>query len=111
MIIETEKDVTTAGLAEIPRAPSPRFREIMSAFVRHLHDFAREVKLTEEEFREAMAYIVKTGQASNATHNEAVLISGSLGFSQLIVMLNNGDNGGDTDRRLLRPFWRLHSPV
>jgi catechol 1,2-dioxygenase len=111
MIIETEKDVTKAVLAEIAKAPNPRFREIMSAFVRHLHDFARDVKLTEEEFREAMAYIVKTGQASNATHNEAVLISGSLGFSQLIVMLNNGDNGGDTDASLLGPFWRMHSPV
>jgi hydroxyquinol 1,2-dioxygenase len=111
MIIETEKDVTKAVLAELAKAPNPRFREIMSAFVRHLHDFAREVKLTEEEFREAMAYVVKTGQASNATHNEAVLISGSLGFSQLIVMLNNGDNGGDTDASLLGPFWRMHSPV
>jgi len=112
MIIETEKDVTKAVLAEIARAPNARFREIMSAFVRHLHDFAREVKLTEEEFREAMAYIVKLGQHSNETHNEAVLISGSLGFSQLIVMLNNGDNGQvETDASLLGPFWRMHSPV
>src|SRR5919205_1990020 len=110
MIIENQKDVTTAVLAEIARAPNARFREIMSAFVRHLHDFAREVKLTEEEFREAMAYLVKLGQVSNETHNEAVLISGSLGFSQLIVMLNNGDNGGDTDASLLGPFWRMHSP-
>ena len=111
MIIETEKDVTKAVLAELAKAPNPRFREIMGAFVRHLHDFAREVKLTEEEFREAMAHIVKLGQHSNETHNEAVLISGSLGFSQLIVMLNNGDNGGDTDASLLGPFWRMHSPV
>ena len=111
MIIETEKDVTKAVLAELAKAPNARFREIMGAFVRHLHDFAREVQLTEEEFREAMAYVVKTGQASNATHNEAVLISGSLGFSQLIVMLNNGHNGGDTDASLLGPFWRMHSPV
>jgi hydroxyquinol 1,2-dioxygenase len=111
MIIETERDVTKAVLAELAKAPNPRFREIMGAFVRHLHDFAREVKLTEEEFREAMAYIVKLGQVSNETHNEAVLISGSLGFSQLIVMLNNGDNGGDTDASLLGPFWRMHSPV
>ena len=111
MIIETEKDVTNAVLAEIARAPNPRFREIMSVFVRHLHDFAREVKLTEEEFREAMNHIVKIGQASNETHNEAVLISGSLGFSQLIVMLNNGDNGQvETDASLLGPFWRMHSP-
>src|SRR5262249_58552144 len=66
----------------------------------------------EEEFREAMAYLVKLGQHSNETHNEAVLISGSLGFSQLIVMLNNGDNGQvETDASLLGPFWRMHSPV
>ena len=110
MIIETEKDVTKAVLAELAKAPNARFREIMGAFVRHLHDFAREVQLTEEEFREAMAYIVKLGQVSNETHNEAVLISGSLGFSQLIVMLNNGDNGGDTDASLLGPFWRMNSP-
>jgi hydroxyquinol 1,2-dioxygenase len=110
MIIETEQDVTKAVLAEIARAPNPRFREIMSAFVRHLHDFAREVKLTEEEFREAMNTIVRIGQVSNESHNEAVLMSGSLGFSQLIVMLNNGDNGGDTDASLLGPFWRMHSP-
>src|SRR5499425_3206862 len=112
MIIETEKDVTKAVLAELAKAPNARFREIMSAFVHHLHDFAREVKLTEEEFREAMAHIVKLGQVSNETHNEAVLISGSLGFSQLIVMLNNGDNGQvETDASLLGPFWRMHSPV
>ena len=49
MIIETEQDVTKAVLGEIARAPNPRFREIMTAFVRHLHGFAREVKLTEEE--------------------------------------------------------------
>jgi catechol 1,2-dioxygenase len=84
----------------------------MSAFVRHLHDFARETKLTEEEFREAMGYIVRLGKHSNETHNEAVLISGSLGFSQLIVMLNNGDNGQvETDASLLGPFWRMHSPM
>jgi catechol 1,2-dioxygenase len=112
MIIEKQEDVTKAVLAELQRAPNARFKEIMSAFVRHLHDFAREVKLTEEEFREAIAYIVKLGQHSNATHNEAVLISGSLGLSQLICMLNNGDNGQvETDASLLGPFWRMHSPV
>src|SRR6266478_1081532 len=37
MIIEDEKDVTTAVLKELQRAPNGRFREIMSAFIRHLH--------------------------------------------------------------------------
>jgi catechol 1,2-dioxygenase len=112
MIIEKQEDVTPAVLAELQHAPDARFKEIMSAFVRHLHDFAREVKLTEEEFREAMGYIVKLGQHSNATHNEAVLIAGSLGLSQLVCLLNNGDNGQvQTDASLLGPFWRMHSPA
>ncbi len=54
MIIESEKDVTKAVLSEYARTKNPRLREIMSALVRHLHDFAREVKLTEEEFQAAI---------------------------------------------------------
>jgi hypothetical protein len=54
MIIGSEKDVTKAVLSELDRAKNPRLKEIMSALVRHLHDFAREVKLTEEEFQAAV---------------------------------------------------------
>ena len=112
MIIENEKDVTTAVLSELARAPNPRFREIMSAFVRHLHDFAREVRLTEEEFQTAIGYVAALGQRTNESHNEAVLMSGSLGFSTLICLLNNGDNGQtETDANLLGPFWRMHAPA
>src|SRR3984957_17355532 len=111
MIIESEKDITPAVLSELARAKNPRFREIMSAFVRHLHEFAREVKLTEAEFQAAVGYIVALGQHTNETHNEAVLMSGSLGFSSLICLLNNGDNGQtETSANLLGPFWRMDSP-
>jgi hydroxyquinol 1,2-dioxygenase len=111
MIIEHEQDVTRAVVSELERAPDPRFRQIMSAFVRHLHDFAREVRLTEQEFRAAIGYIVRLGRHTTETHNEAVLMAGSLGFSQLIVMLNNGNNGQvETDASLLGPFWRMHAP-
>jgi len=112
MIIGNEKDVTKAVLSELARAPNPRLREVMSAFIRHLHDFAREVKLTEAEFQAAIAYIVALGQHTNETHNEAVLMSGSLGFSTLICLLNNGSRGQtETDANLLGPFWRLDSPA
>jgi catechol 1,2-dioxygenase len=111
MIIENEKDVTRAVLSELARAPNARFKEIMSAFVRHLHEFAREVKLTEEEFQAAVAYLVALGKKTTETHNEVVLMSGSLGFSQLICLLNNGQGGEvETDANLLGPFWRMHSP-
>src|SRR3974390_1042843 len=112
MIIENQNDVTTAVLAELARAPNARFREIMSVLVRHLHDFVREAKLTEEEFHAALAYLVAIGKHSNESHNEAVLMAGSLGLSALICLLNNGQQGTtETDQNLLGPFWRMHSPI
>jgi catechol 1,2-dioxygenase len=112
MIIENQKDVTTAVLSELQRAPNARFREIMSAFVRHLHDFVRETGLTEEEFRAATEYINAIGKHSNETHNEAVLMAGSLGLSALICLINNGERGTiETDHNMLGPFWRMHSPI
>jgi len=111
MIIEGPDQVTQAVLSEIERAPDQRFREVMSALVRHLHAFVREVKLSEDEFHRACAIVNSIGQASNAHHNEAVLMSGSLGVSTLVCLLNNGSNGAtETTANLLGPFWRLDSP-
>jgi hydroxyquinol 1,2-dioxygenase len=109
VIIENQEDVTTAVLSELQRAPDARFKEIMSAFVCHLHAFAREVSLTEEELRIAASYVNAIGKASTASHNEAILMAGSLGLSALVCLLNNG-NGGETDASLLGPFWRASSP-
>jgi catechol 1,2-dioxygenase len=110
VIIESQEDVTTAVLSELQRAPNARFKEIMSALVRHLHDFAREVQLTEEELRTAASYINAIGKQSTDSHNEAILMSGSLGLSALVCLLNNG-NGGPTDANMLGPFWRMSSPA
>jgi len=112
MIIENQEQVTEAVLSELQRAKDPRFREVVSAAVRHLHDFAREVKLTEDEFRQACAFIASLGKKTNETHNEVVLLAGSLGFSTLVCLLNNGNNGQtETTANLLGPFWRMDSPV
>lgn len=112
MIIGSEKDVTEAVLCELKHAPDPRFREVMSSFIRHLHDFAREVKLTEEEFQAAIGYLVALGKHTSETHNEGVLMAGTLGFSALICLLNNGDGGQtETDANLLGPFWRADAPL
>ena len=112
MIIGSERDVTEAVLSELAHAPDPRFREVMSAFIRHLHDFAREVKLTEEEFQAAVGYLVALGKHTSETHNEGVLMAGTLGFSALICLLNNGDRGQtETDANLLGPFWRADAPL
>jgi len=111
MIIRNQNDVTKAVLSEAERAKDPRTREILSALVRHLHDFAREVRLTEKEFREGCALVAELGQRTNEFHNEVVLMCGSLGLSTLVCLLNNGNNGQtETTANLLGPFWRNDMP-
>jgi len=53
--------VTDAVIEAFSRTEDPRSREILLALVRHLHDFVREVRLTEREFQEATRIIVALG--------------------------------------------------
>jgi catechol 1,2-dioxygenase len=111
MIIERQQDVTVAATAVMERTSDPRLREIMVSLVKHLHGFIRDVRLTEAEFREAAAVVAELGQLTTDTHNETILMAGSLGVSSLVCLLNNGDQGNtETAQSLLGPFWRLHSP-
>ena len=111
MIIGRQQDVTVAATAVMERTSDPRLREIMVSLVRHLHGFVRDVGLTEAEFREATAILAELGRQSTDTHNEVVLMAGSLGVSPLVCLLNNGDQGNtETAQSLLGPFWRLNSP-
>ncbi|MGX1791178.1 dioxygenase family protein [Bosea sp. NPDC055332] len=111
MIIENEQMVTAAVVDAMAGAENPRLREIMASLVRHAHAFAREVKLTEEEFEQGIAFLNAIGQATNDTHNEGVLFSDALGFSTLVCLLNNGNEGAtETAAALLGPFWRMNSP-
>ncbi len=112
MIIARQEDVTPKVLDAYKNIDDPRLREIVASLVKHLHAFARDVHLTEEEFQKGTALIAKMGQMTNATHNEVVLMAGSLGFSALVCLLNNGNNGQtETTANLLGPFWRLNSPA
>jgi len=111
MIIARQEDVTPAVLDAYKNIEDPRLREIVAALIKHLHAFAREVHLTEEEFQKGTKLLARMGQLTNDTHNEVVLMSGSLGFSSLICLLNNGNKGQtETTANLLGPFWRMHSP-
>lgn len=112
MIIERQEQVTDAVLAAMAATPDPRLAEIVAALVRHLHAFAREVRLSEAEFDRAIQAVVALGQLTNATHNEAVLASDVLGLSTLVCLMNNGADGQtETMAALLGPFWRLNAPA
>jgi catechol 1,2-dioxygenase len=112
MIIDRQEQVTDAVLAAMSKAPDARLREIMASLVKHLHGFAREVKLTEPEWEKAVEFVTGLGQATTDTHNEVILASDALGLSTLVCLLNNGNAGNtETAAALLGPFWRMNSPL
>lgn len=111
-MIRTHKDVTPAVQRVMDQTADPRLRRIMHSLVAHLHDFVRDVRLTEAEFQQATRILNTMGQQTTDTHNEFVLMAGSLGVSSLVCLLNNGDNGAtETTQSLLGPFWRANQPV
>ena len=111
MIIESQDDVTRAVLGEMQRTPDPRSKEILEALVKHLHAFIREVRLTEKEFQEAIALVNAIGKHTTESHNEAMLLAGALGVSNLVCLMNNGARGTrPTQANNLGPFYRAGSP-
>ena len=111
MIIETQEDVTQAVLAEMHRTPNARTLELLALLVRHLHAFVREARLTEREFQEAIALVNAIGRHTTPSHNEAMLLAGALGVSNLVCLLNNGARGTrPTQANNLGPFYRAGSP-
>src|SRR5579872_1493766 len=112
MIIENQAMVTDAVEEAFSRVEDPRMREVMLALVRHLHGFVREVRLTEREFGDAVRLIAAMGQKTTASHNEVMLMAGSLGVSPLVCLLNNGNQGAsETQANMLGPFWRDDQPM
>lgn len=111
MIIENADDVTRAVIGEMHRTPDPRTRALLEALVRHLHAFVRETRLTEREFQAAIALVNAIGQRTTPSHNEAMLMAGALGVSNLVALQNNGAGGTrPTQANNLGPFWRDGSP-
>lgn len=109
-LIVNESDVTEVTLAAMAPTPDARLRQIMEAFVRHAHDFVRQVDLTEEEFEYGLQFLARIGQANTDLHNEVTLAADVLGISTLVALRNNPCSHGQTASALLGPFWRQHSP-
>ena len=110
MIVKDELQLTEAVLAETGRADDPRFREIVQALIRHLHDFAREVRLTEAEWMAAIQWLSRTGQISDEKRQEFILASDVLGLSMLVVQMNHRLDPDATPNTVLGPFHIDGSP-
>ncbi len=110
MAFVTEENLTDLAVQRWATARSPRLAELMTALVRHLHTFAREVRLTEDEWAVAVEWLAATGRISDDRRQEFILASDVLGLSTLVVQLNNRFSPRATPATVLGPFHRDGSP-
>ena len=110
MQLVNEDNITELAAARWGTARDPRLAEIMTALVRHLHDFAREVRLTEPEWMAAIQWLKATGQISDDKREEFILASDVLGLSMLVVQMNHRLDARATPATVLGPFHIAGSP-
>src|SRR3546814_19042271 len=80
-----EFTITDEALRRIAATPDTRIKEIMTSLIRHLHDFARDVRLTEPESLAGILFLTRTGPLCSDVRQELILLSDTLGLSQLVV--------------------------
>jgi hydroxyquinol 1,2-dioxygenase len=105
-----EKSITAAVLARMDQCDDPRFRQVMGSLITHLHDFVREVKLTEAEWFTAIQFLTDTGKTCTDKRQEFILLSDTLGVSILVITINHPASGGTTDSTVLGPYYWQGAP-
>jgi protocatechuate 3,4-dioxygenase beta subunit len=110
-ITYTEGNLTEAVIARIRPDADPRVAEVMTALIRHVHDFVREVRLTPEEWEQGVAFLSELGHWCDDKRQEVILLSDVLGVSMLVDAIANRHEASVSDTTVLGPFHRENPPV
>jgi hydroxyquinol 1,2-dioxygenase len=106
----TEDTLTEAVISRLKDIDNPRFKQLMTSAIKHLHAFAREAQLTEEEWFEGIKFLTAVGQKCDDKRQEFILLSDVLGLSMMVVALNHKTPPGATEATVLGPFFAHGAP-
>jgi len=105
-----EQSITQAVIDRLDQSDDPRFKRVMTSLVTHLHDFVREVRLTEPEWLAAIEFLTDVGQTCTPKRQEYILLSDTLGVSVLVITLNHPADNGSAESTVLGPFYWEGAP-
>ena len=106
-----EAAVTDAVVASFEGAADTRYREVMQSLVRHLHGFAREVRLTQAEWEAGIAFLTRAGHITDDRRQEFILTSDILGLSMLTIAINAPTDPAATEATVFGPFFVADAPT
>jgi hydroxyquinol 1,2-dioxygenase len=107
----TPGDITAAVVASFEGCTDSRLREVMQSLASHLHAFATEVRLSQDEWEAAIRTLTTTGHITDDRRQEFILWSDALGVSMLVDALAHALPAGATESTVLGPFYVPGSPV
>ncbi|PBI89295.1 Hydroxyquinol 1,2-dioxygenase [Variovorax boronicumulans] len=100
-----EDSITQAVIGAMAGCKNPRLLSVMTSLVQHLHAFAREVALTEDEWFEGIKFLTAAGNISDDKRQEFIPLSDVLGLSTLVTAQNNLKPEGCTESTVFGPFF------
>ena len=107
---QVEQDLVDRVVASFDDCDDPRLKQIMQSLTVHLHDFIRDVRLTEEEWNTAIEFLTRVGHITDDKRQEFVLLSDTLGASMQTIAVNNEAYKDATEATVFGPFFVNDAP-
>lgn len=107
---EVENDLINRVVASFDDCENSRLKFLMRRMTHYLHDFVRDVRLTENEWNAAIEFLTEVGQITDDNRQEFVLLSDVLGVSMQTIAVNNEAFEGATEATVFGPFFVEDAP-
>ncbi|KAI1110365.1 dioxygenase [Nemania sp. NC0429] len=88
-----------------------RMTYLMERLVTHIHDFARETRISTDEWMAGLNFLAQCGQITNDVRHEFILLSDVLGLSLLVDNINHPKPPNTTEGSVLGPFHTHDAPT
>ncbi|OZC67792.1 hydroxyquinol 1,2-dioxygenase [Rhodococcus sp. 06-470-2] len=105
-----EEQLVENVLRSFDDCTDPRLRQVMTSLVHHLHGFIRDVRLTEQEWNNAIGFLTEVGHITDDRRQEFILLSDVLGASMQTINVNNPAYEDATEATVFGPFFVDDAP-
>lgn len=105
-----EQELTDRVAASFAGADDERLTTVLQSLTRHLHAFLREVRLTEDEWNQGIAFLTAAGHITDDKRQEFILLSDVLGASMQTIAINNAAYENATEATVFGPFFVDDAP-